>query len=96
METINTAQTSLIVITPNELAQLIENTVKKCLLDYEFEANKKDELLKIEDVCKLLKVSKATVNNRKNKNLLPWYTIESRVFFKKSEVLEVLKKNESH
>lgn len=90
MEPYNTPQTALIVLTPDELTQLIEKTVKKCLLDYEFETNKEDQLLKIEDVCKLLKVSKATINKRKRKNIIPWYSIESRVFFKKSEVLELL------
>lgn len=83
-------QTSLIILTPDELTNLIEKTVKKCLLDYEFNANKEDELLKIDDVCKLLKVSKTTVNSRKKKNLIPWYSIESRVFFKKSEVLKAM------
>jgi len=95
MKNLDTTQTSLVVMMPDELTQLIENTVKKCLLDYEFETNKEDKLLKIEDVCELLKVSKATIKNRKKKNLIPYYTIESRVFFKKSEVLETLKRHEN-
>lgn len=92
MQTTNNQATSLIVITPTELSLLIEKTVKKCLLDYEFNANKSDEILKFEEVCELFKVSRSTVNNRKKNNLIPRHSIEGSVFFKKEEVLEAMKK----
>lgn len=92
MQNTDSQTTSLIVITPNELSLLIEQTVKKCLLDYEFNANKGDEVLKIEDICQLFKVSRATVNNRKKNNLIPRHSIEGSIFFKKAEMLEAMKK----
>jgi excisionase family DNA binding protein len=49
------------------------------------------QLLKIEQVCELLKVSKVTIHKWKRLGIIPFHRISNRIFFKKEEVLQALK-----
>lgn len=53
-----------------------------------------DELIKIDAVANMLNVSKVTVFAWKKAGLLPFYRISNKVFFKKGEVIDALKKIE--
>lgn len=54
-----------------------------------------NDLVKIEDVCKALKLSKVTIHKWKKQGLLPFHRISNRIFFKMTEVIESLKKIQS-
>jgi excisionase family DNA binding protein len=51
-----------------------------------------DQLIKIDEVCKILNVSKVTVFAWKKAGLIPFYRISNKIYFKRSEVFEALKK----
>lgn len=46
-----------------------------------------DDLLKIEDIQRIFNVSKVTVHKWKKKGLIPFYKMNRKVYFKKSEVI---------
>jgi predicted site-specific integrase-resolvase len=46
-----------------------------------------EDLLSIEDIQNIFKVSKVTVHKWKKKGLLPFYKMNRKVYFKKSEVI---------
>ncbi len=71
----------------------ISSLIKKCLVevlnDYAFEKNRdhaEEEILSIEDVQKIFNVSKVTIHKWKKKGLLPYYKMNRKVYFKKSEI----------
>jgi hypothetical protein len=47
-----------------------------------------EDLLSIEDIQKVFRVSKVTVHKWKKKGLLPFYKMNRKVYFKKSEVID--------
>ena len=47
-----------------------------------------EDLLSIEDIQKIFKVSKVTVHKWKKAGLIPFYKMNRRVYFKKSEVID--------
>lgn len=49
-----------------------------------------EDLLSIEDIQKVFKVSKVTVHKWKKKGLLPFYKMNRKVYFKKSEVIDAM------
>ena len=49
-----------------------------------------EDLLSIEDLQKVFKVSKVTVHKWKKKGLLPFYKMNRKVYFKKSEVIDAM------
>ena len=49
-----------------------------------------EDLLTIEDIQKVFKVSKVTVHKWKKKGLLPFYKMNRKVYFKKSEVIDAM------
>ncbi|MBL7873916.1 MAG: helix-turn-helix domain-containing protein [Cyclobacteriaceae bacterium] len=76
-----------------ELVELINETINS-LISKQSVSNdgKEDELIKIEEVCLMLKVSKVTIHKWKKSGMLPFHRISNRVFFKRLEILEVLRK----
>ncbi len=50
-----------------------------------------DELIKIADAVKLFHVSNTTLFIWREKGILPYYRISSRIYFKRSELLDALK-----
>lgn len=56
-------------------------------------APKTDELIKVEDAIKLLKVSKVALYKWRKSGILPFYRISSRIYFKKEEVMKALKQS---
>jgi excisionase family DNA binding protein len=68
--------------------------IKKCIREEmsSSQPQKKDEeLIKIADAVKLLGVSKVTIYKWREKGILPYHRISSRIYFKKHELLEALK-----
>lgn len=68
--------------------------IKKCVEDAVSLKSKEgepdppsDDLLNIEDIQKIFHVSKVTVHKWKKKGLIPFYKMNRKVYFKKSEVI---------
>jgi len=63
----------------NELKSFLKNSMKE-----------DEQLLKIEEACQLLKVSKVTIHKWKKQNKIRSYRIGRKIYFKKSELLNSL------
>ena len=50
-----------------------------------------DELLNVEETCKLLRISKVTLHKWKKRKLIQAYRIGRKIFFKKKELFDALK-----
>lgn len=49
-----------------------------------------DELIKVYEAIKLLGISKVTLHKWRKAGIIPFYRISSRIYFKKSELIETL------
>ena len=85
--------TMFVAMPLTELLDLIEERIFKGFEKY----NKKpapiqtDELLNVEEACKLLGVSKVTIHKWKKKKLIVSYRIGRRIYFKKHELVKSLR-----
>ncbi len=52
-----------------------------------------EEILVLEDICKLLKKSKQTIYNWMDANIIKGHYINESLFFLRSEILDLLKKD---
>jgi len=52
-----------------------------------------DELLDNQDLCLLLKISKRSLQRYRDKRVLPFHTIEGKVYYKSSDIHEFLCKS---
>lgn len=80
---------------PDELKTII----KDCLLEALAEnvnpqqlAEKDDPLIKLSEACRLLGVSSVTIHAWKKTGLIPFYRISNKIYFKKNELINSLKK----
>ena len=78
-----------------DLESLIKKCLKEVLKDYLLEnaqqETEKEEILSIEDVQKIFNVSKVTIHKWKKKGLIPYYKMNRKLYFKRSEILGSLK-----
>lgn len=83
-------------LSSDELKALIKDSILEVLdqatLTHPQQPEQPDELLRINQVCSLLNVSKVTIHNWKREGKIPFYRISNKIFFKKSEVISSLKK----
>jgi excisionase family DNA binding protein len=56
-------------------------------------AKDEEELLKADEAATLLQVSKMTLYKWRKAGILPFHRISSRIYFKKSELLEAMTKS---
>jgi len=83
-----------------DLEVLIKKCVKSELIEHSPEPkepeqlNTDNELLTVNDLCRLFGKTKATIHTWKREGIIPFHRISGRVYFKKSEVMESLKKVE--
>jgi excisionase family DNA binding protein len=88
----------LISLSEEELKNLIQECLLKALEEHHvkkptIEQNQaKDDLIRLSEAARLLKVSKVTIHSWKRKGLIPFYRISNKIYFKKSEILAALKK----
>jgi excisionase family DNA binding protein len=88
---------SLVVIDKNELEQALKSIIKDAIsehfrLQLKPDDDVKSDLIQISDVAKILNVSLSTVHSYKRQGILPFYRIGRRIYFKKDEVIEKVKK----
>jgi len=82
-------------ISLDELKQIISETVLATinqLPNPQTATNPTDELIKIDEVCEMLKVSKVSIHSWKRQGILPFYRISNKIYFKKSEILDAFKR----
>lgn len=75
----------------DDLLDMIDGCIKDALSikeEAKTEQSEPEDLLSIEDIQKIFKVSKVTVHKWKKKGLIPFYKMNRRVYFKKSEVID--------
>jgi hypothetical protein len=73
-----------------ELTEVIKSSVLEAILDQnsnKLKQTSSDDLIKIEDIQDIFGVSKVTVHKWKKKGLIPYYKMNRKVYFKKSEVI---------
>ena len=81
-------------LTAEELVRTIKDGIKDVLIEKHansFQEDKEEDLLSIEDVQKIFRVSKVTIHKWKKLGLIPFYKVNRKLYFKKSEVLDSLK-----
>lgn len=79
-------------ISVSELKELIRDVLKEelenlCLKDF----NNSEEILSREEAAKYLKISLVTLGSWTKSNKIPGYRKGSRVYYKKSELIDCLK-----
>ena len=86
-------QTTLSInITIEELRDVIKDSVREAIAaQIKAQSTTEEELIKIEEVAEMLKVSKVTIFTWKKAGKIPFHRIARKIFFKRSEVLEALK-----
>lgn len=82
-------------LTEESIRLMIQESVTQALLNFSIpETSKDEELIKVEQVAKILNVSTITVHTWKNSGKIPFHRISNKIYFKKSEVLDAVKKSE--
>ena len=86
----------LFPVSLEELKSLITNSVNVALesrVNFLNKPMEEDPFLSIEQVQKILSVSKVTIHKWKKKGLITYHKLNRRLYFKKSEVLNAVKKS---
>ena len=83
-------------ISLDELKSLISDSIKEHTQHLQVPEKEKDdnELIKVKDVARLYGVSNVTIHRWKNEGFLIPYKISNKIYFKKNEVIEAMKKIE--
>ena len=81
-------------ISVEELTSLIQQCIKEELTDLNAQPSR-EELITIDDVVKMFRISKVTLHEWKRKGILPYYRISRRIYFKLSELDAVLESKRS-
>ena len=80
-------------LTPDELKELISNAVNNALVERTNTPQPdQDELIKVSQACELLNVSSVTIHHWKKIGLIPFYRISNKIYFKRNELIDSLKK----
>lgn len=75
----------------------LKSLISECLsnqLDKPKQETEQVDLIKIDEVCAMLKVSKVTIWDWKRKGIIPFHRLANKVFFKRNEIIEALNKIE--
>jgi hypothetical protein len=80
----------LVTLNVNELQELITDSVTNALSKIPKPRQDDDSLLKRKDIARLFSVSLVTVTQWMKTGRLPYHRINSRIFFKKGEVLQAM------
>lgn len=83
----------LVQVTPENLAEIVKNAVSSELERFSDLFKKSDsdlEYLTRDEVCKRLKISKGTLNNRSRSGEIPSHKVGRRVLYKNCEVEKYL------
>lgn len=84
----------LIPFSISALKELIEESISHAIKSYDNNKpqQQQDELLTQKQVCKLLDVSVSSIIKWKKQGLLPYHKVNSRVYYKRNEVVDAMAK----
>ncbi|MFZ5553158.1 MAG: helix-turn-helix domain-containing protein [Bacteroidota bacterium] len=83
----------IFALTVGEFTQLVKESVKEIIpVTPQEKPENQDEHLTMDQLTKFLSCSKVTVHNYKNLGL-PYFRVGRKLLFKKSEVLDFMRKN---
>lgn len=80
------------IIDQQEMIMQLRNRVEKILKNYR-PVMKGEIYLSGEDVCKLLHISKRTLQQYRDDHILPYIQIGGKIIYKESDILKTLEKN---
>lgn len=81
---------------PTDLITELKNVLipeLKAQLSAQFQPKEPTEYLTRSEVCKLLKIDLSTLHRWRKENIIPCYGMQNRVYFKRSEVEQIINKN---
>ena len=82
-------ENQIIIVKTNELVSLLEGSISKAFSQAPLK-KAEEQLLKRKEVAKLFSVSLVTINTWMRTGKIPYHRINSRVFFKRSELFDAL------
>ena len=80
------------IISHQEMITQLRNRIEEILKNYRPVMNG-EIYLSGEEVCKLLHISKRTLQQYRNDQILPYIQIGGKIIYKESDILNVLEKN---
>ncbi|BDX37066.1 hypothetical protein CYCD_04210 [Tenuifilaceae bacterium CYCD] len=87
---------NIIIVNPNDFwekhRKITKEVVREELEKESPSKEKEDDVLVMDDVCKLLKKSKQTIYNWMDDNIIKGYYINDSLFFLRSEIIDLIKK----
>ena len=86
----------IVTLYVHELKALIEESVQKVLATMSQPKHEEEILLRRKDVAKFFSVSLVTVSQWMKNGKLPYHRINTRIFFKRSELLESLQSTKKY
>lgn len=84
-------QEFFIPLSMKEFRELLRSTIREELSDL-VEDQQHEPLIKSVEAAKILGVSKVTLLDWRRKGLIPFHQLNSRIYYKKSELMEALSK----
>lgn len=86
-------ETLLITISREELKELIQDSINKININQPQPVSNDLDLLTRKEVCTLLKINQSTLYRWTKDNVIPSYGISNRIYFKRSEIEQILNNN---
>ncbi|MGJ1415217.1 helix-turn-helix domain-containing protein [Sphingobacterium multivorum] len=80
------------IITHQEMIKQLRNRIEEILKNYRPVMNG-EIYLSGEDICKLLHISKRTLQQYRDDNILPYIQIGGKIIYKESDILTILEQN---
>jgi hypothetical protein len=80
------------IIAHQEMLLLLRNRIEEILKNYRPVMNG-EIYLSGEDICKLLHISKRTLQQYRDDRILPYIQIGGKIIYKETDILEILEKN---
>lgn len=81
-----------VIIAHQEMITLLRTRIESILKNYRPVMNG-EIYLSGEDVCKLLHISKRTLQQYRDDNILPYIQIGGKIIYKESDILTILEQN---
>ncbi len=81
---------SFIVLTPPELDVLIQDSIRKVLLEIEPSSSNEKEILTISEASQYLNLAKQTIYGFTSKNIIPFIKKGKKLYFRRSELKDWL------
>lgn len=72
------------------IMECLKTALNEYVIDNKRQETEQDELLTIEDVQKIFRVPKVTIHKWKKLGLIPFYKVNRKLYFKRSEIFESL------